>query len=676
MLNQPTFTNKLIQSSSPYLLQHAHNPVDWYEWGDEAFEKARNEDKLILISIGYSACHWCHVMAHECFENEETATIMNSHFVCIKIDREERPDIDQIYMDAVQLLTGSGGWPLNCFALPDGRPLHGGTYFPKIKWEQLLLSIHTFYKTRRADALTFATDLTSGVQKMNYLPTEADTKLISKDFVNDIFQQWKQHFDLKWGGYNWSPKFPMPNNWECFLQYGTLSQDQDYINATHLTLLKMAEGGIFDQLGGGFARYSTDTFWLAPHFEKMLYDNAQLMGLYARAYQQNKNKFYQQIIEKTHAFLKQEMTNAEGLFYSALDADSEGVEGKYYVWTKQELEAVLGESEPLFSLYYSVTDEGNWEHGYNILHKTLSNIALEMECGKPIADIELIIEGCRQILLEVRDMRIAPSLDNKCITSWNALMIKGYAEAYEVFGVEAYLEAADCAANILLQNMWDGTTLFRIYKDGKVSIPGFAEDYATLIDALIVLFEAGGSPTYLTSAKQLMQSAMLQFFDVEFKLFYFKSNNDEQLISRKIDTRDDVIPSANSVFAKVLLKLGYYFDKPQYHQIVDDMLNKVQPKIAKPISSHTNWIQVILWRQYGFKQVIVCGKNAILIKRQLQQYYLPNTIVLIMNDERKTIPLFAGKNNVDEILIYVCIDKVCMLPTKTVSEALMLIQAN
>lgn len=668
-------TNRLIKASSPYLLQHAHNPVDWYEWGDEAFAKAKLEDKLILVSIGYSACHWCHVMERECFEMEDTAAIMNEHFVCIKVDREERPDVDQIYMDAVQLLTGRGGWPLNCFTLPDGRPLHGGTYFPKAEWEKVLTSLSSFYKNKKQEALEFATDLTNGIKKLDGVIEQESNALLQQHELTTIVKNWQHNFDTNWGGYNWAPKFPMPNNWEFFLQYGVLTNDDSLTQSVHQTLNCMANGGIYDQLGGGFSRYSTDSFWKVPHFEKMLYDNAQLMGLYAKAYQHKKDNLYKHVVEHTHQFLQQELSNAEGLFYSALDADSEGIEGKFYIWSKQELVELLGENEPLFSLYYSVDAYGNWEHGANILYKTRSNEELEKLTGKSIDDIHATIEKCNTILLNERDKRIAPGLDDKCVTSWNALMIKGYAEAFETFGNVAYFNAAKKAADVLLEQLWDGQKLHRIYKNGKISIHGFAEDYATFAEALITLYETGANENYLHHAHHVLQSAITQFYSEEQSLFYFKSIDDEPLIARKLDTNDDVIPCANSIFAKVLFKLGYYFDKPEYHTLVDKMLFKVQPKMAKLVSSYTNWMQVLSWRQFGFKQIIICGNNALNTKYELHKQYTPNSIVIALTKETSTVPLLADKKITSDLTIYVCTDKTCSLPFTSLKDATHIIYA-
>jgi uncharacterized protein YyaL (SSP411 family) len=663
-----THTNRLINASSPYLLQHAHNPVDWHEWSDEAFEKAKRENKLVLVSIGYSACHWCHVMEHECFEQEDTAAIMNEHFVCIKVDREERPDVDQIYMDAVQLLTGRGGWPLNCFTLPDGRPVHGGTYFPKAEWERVLKSLADFYRNNTEEALQYATDLTNGIRKLDIFPEPAED-LITHAQISDILHTWKENFDLDLGGYTWAPKFPMPNNWELFLQQYYYTGDEIMHAGVHSTLTHMAEGGIYDQAGGGFTRYSTDNFWKVPHFEKMLYDNGQLMSLYALAYQQSKQPLYQRTVYHMHSFLERELSAPGGAFYSALDADSEGSEGKFYTWHQKELAALLGEDEPLFSLYYSVDAYGNWEHGQNILYKTRTDEELEKLTGKSIAAIEQIIASCNAILLKARGQRVRPGLDDKIITSWNALMIKGYADAYKVFDDPVFLQRAAACADFVTGKMWTNGRLYRICKKDKVTIPAFAEDYSLLCEALITLFEAGGNEHYLKQAYDLMQLAIDLFHDPATALFYFKSKEDTQLVARKIDTNDDVIPSANSVFGKCLYKLGFYFDRPDYHVMARQMVRTVQAKMEKFPSGYTNWMQLASWISKGFYQVIVTGSNARQTYLDIMPAYIPNAIVLCL-DKPSEIPLLADKVIGEQVQVYVCNDYTCGLPVSEVEDVL------
>lgn len=658
-------TNRLIHSSSPYLLQHAHNPVDWHEWGAEAFERAKHEDKLVIVSIGYSACHWCHVMEHESFENEETAQLMNELFVCVKVDREERPDIDQIYMDAVQLLSGRGGWPLNCFVLPDGRPLHGGTYFPKQDWERTLKSLSDFYNNKREEALEFSTDLTNGIKKLDIIPASNDEKVD----IEKIIEQWKANFDMKFGGFGWAPKFPMPNNWQFFLQYHHHIKDVDCYDAVMKTLVSMAEGGIYDQVGGGFARYSTDVFWKAPHFEKMLYDNGQMMQLYAEAYQQSKNPLFKKVVYHTHEWMKRELTSAEGMFYSALDADSEGVEGKFYIWTKSELQDILGNDEPLFSLYYSVDAYGNWEHSSNILYRTRSNEELEKLTSMSIVEIEKIIQKCNTHLLTERDKRIKPGLDDKAITSWNALMISGYAKAYQVFDEPEFLKMAKRSADFILENLIIEKRLYRIYKNGKVSIPAFAEDYACLTEALIQLYQVTFEEKYVLEANALMELSIPYFYDADRKFFYFTSINDEALIARRIDFNDDVIPSANSVFARCLQMLMYYFSNTDYENILDGMLQSIKPKIDKYPTGYSNWLQVMLNKEKGLYQIVLSGKDYKGAQNELDQIYLPNAVYALVQKDTQ-IALLKDKPMSDALSIYVCIGKTCGLPQNNVQSVL------
>lgn len=658
-------TNKLVNASSPYLLQHAHNPVNWYEWGEEAFEIARRENKLILVSIGYSACHWCHVMERECFEQEDTAEIMNKHFVCIKVDREERPDVDQIYMDAVQLLTGRGGWPLNCFTLPDGRPIHGGTYFPKQEWERVLKSLADFYENKTEEAMQYATELTNGIRKLNVLAGESDSALISKQEMNQIINDWKQNFDLHYGGYSWAPKFPMPNNWELFLNQYHYTKDVSILESVVTTLNKMAEGGIYDQVGGGFARYSTDSYWKVPHFEKMLYDNAQLVSLYAQAYQVTGKQLYANTINNTLGFLKRELMNEQGYFYSALDADSEGVEGKFYTWTYNDIVKILGDDAPLYNLYYSVDAYGNWEDGVNILYKTRSDEELEKLTGKSIGEIEQVIKGCNDRLLSARANRVRPGLDDKMITSWNALTIKAFADAYLVLGNGNYLAIAKSAADFIMNTMWQKDSLFRIHKNGVTSIKGFAEDYATTCEAFIRLYEACSDEVYITFAKQILDAAIAKFYDEKSALFYFKSHDDEQLVARKIDINDDVISSSNSILAKCLMQMGYLFDENKYHQICDKMLLQIQPKLKKHPMGYSNWFQVVLHKWYGFNQLVCVGMDAEQYRFDLHKQYLPNKLALVVI-EKSEIPLLVDKEIANVTKFYRCVDKSCGLPANSI----------
>ena len=505
------YTNALIHETSPYLLQHAHNPVDWMPWGDEALEKARKEDKMILISIGYSACHWCHVMEHESFENEAVAELMNEHFVCIKVDREERPDIDQIYMSAVQLMTGRGGWPLNCIALPDGRPIYGGTYFPKGEWKDVLGKLQKIYSEDRAKMEEQAAKVANGIKSSESLVKQDVKDSWDQTVVPDMVGKWRSQMDDREGGRKDPPKFPLPNNYEFLLSYAHLYQDQEVMNHVHLTLKKMAYGGIYDQIGGGFARYSTDGFWKVPHFEKMLYDNAQLMTLYAHAYQQKKDPLYRQVVGEIYNWLEREMTGPDGEFYSALDADSEGEEGKFYVWSIKELKAVLEEDYDLAKAYFNVNPYGEWE-GHYIPLRRKDNAVLAEKFDLSPEDFEQRISGIKATLLEKRAERVRPGLDDKALTSWNMLMSKGLLDAYMVFGEEKYYQAAVKNVKFFLSSVSrkDGG-LNHNYKAGKTTINGYLEDYCFAIEALIRLYEADGNENWLKDAEAFGRLHLFQF---------------------------------------------------------------------------------------------------------------------------------------------------------------------
>lgn len=669
MQNENKKPNRLIHSSSPYLLQHAYNPVDWYEWCDEAFEKAKREEKLVLVSIGYSSCHWCHVMEKECFEKMDTAEIMNNHFVCIKVDREERPDVDQIYMDAIQLLTGQGGWPLNCFVLPDGRPIHAGTYFPKQEWEKTLISLAEFYKERKEEALQYASELTKGIKKLNTFTSNTSTEVPDKDAVNQLLSDLQNSFDVEHGGFTWTPKFPMPSIWELYLQHQYFTKNTNTLQAVENTLNKMAQGGINDQIGGGFSRYSVDRFWKVPHFEKMLYDNAQLVSLYANAYRITANPVYAGVVNETISFLNRELKDAQGYYYSALDADSEGIEGKYYLWKHQEIIELLGNDEALFSLFYTVDKYGNWEHEANILYQTrsLKDIAKLMK----ISELELSdkLNHAKQILLKERQKRIAPGLDDKMITAWNALMIKALVDAYKALQERSYLDDAVRLFEFLQTKVLDEIGLKRIFKNDKASINAFADDYAFFIESAIKLYEASGNEQYLIIAKQQMDTSIQKFFSTSVEFFVYRALQDSQLISTKIDLNDDVIPSSNSVFAKSLWILGFVFDNAEYHKIVKRMVGKLQSKIAKHPSAYSNWIQLINWINYGFNQVVISGKNTNECYSNISSIYTPNAMVFQAQPDTM-LPLLKEKTSTNELKIYVCKDYTCGLPLYSVEETI------
>ncbi|TAH42798.1 MAG: thioredoxin domain-containing protein [Bacteroidetes bacterium] len=674
-MNDP---NHLINETSPYLLQHAHNPVDWYPWSEEAWDKAKKENKLVLISIGYSACHWCHVMEHESFENDSTAKIMNEHFICIKVDREERPDIDQIYMAAVQLMTGSGGWPLNCFTLPDGRPIYGGTYFPNANWNQILLQLAKFYEENPAKANEYATELTKGINQMEVVTFNEDPIDFKMKTLEDLVHAWQKQFDQTEGGPNRSPKFPLPNNYEFLLRYATITGDKTVQSQVDLTLEKMAFGGIYDQVGGGFARYSTDLYWKVPHFEKMLYDNAQLVSLYSNAYKQNKNPLYKKIVYESLEFIRREMTSSEGGFYSALDADSEGKEGKFYVWTKTELESLLinldfENSFEILSEYFNINKTGYWEEENYILLRKKSDQEIAKQFSITSDDLDALVTKAKLVLLSTREKRIRPGLDDKILVSWNALMIKAYCDAYTAFADESFLKAARKNASLVLKSMRtkDGG-LFHSYKNGDARINGYLEDYSFMIEALLALYECSFDEMYLTEARSLTEYVFTHFYDKTSGNFWFTSNLDPALISRKKEIQDNVIPASNSSLANALFRLGIHFEDKKYSETAERMLHNVVNDMVNYGAGYSNWALLLLNYVQPFREIVITGKDAESKRKEIQGHYLQNAVFAGGTTESK-LPLMAYRFVEGQTLIYVCENRVCKLPVQEVEEALKLL---
>ncbi|MCF8464960.1 MAG: thioredoxin domain-containing protein [Flavobacteriales bacterium] len=667
-------TNALINETSPYLLQHAHNPVDWVAWNDESLAKAKAEQKPILVSIGYSACHWCHVMEHESFEDSAVAAFMNEHFICIKVDREERPDVDAVYMSAVQLMTGRGGWPLNCFALPDGRPLYGGTYFPKEQWMDVMAKVASIWENDREKALEYATNLTKGVAESELIQRNSAKANFTKEQVHSYVEAWKGQIDNVEGGPNRAPKFPLPNNYEFLLRYATLSQDKFVLDHVSLTLEKMAFGGIYDQVGGGFARYSTDELWKAPHFEKMLYDNGQLVSFYSEAYQATKNPLYKEIVEETLEYVKREMTTNEGAFYSALDADSEGEEGKFYVWKKEELQALLGADFDWVKDYYNINAKGLWEHDNYILLRKDGDEVFAKKQGWKTDELKQKVKAVNALLLKERDKRIRPGLDDKQLTSWNALMLKGYADAYRAFGEKAYLDAALKNAEFIIkkQKTKDGG-LLRNHKEGRSTINGFLEDYCFTIEAFISLYQATFDRKWLDEADALAAYTIEHFHDAESGMFFFNSNSDSKLIARKMELTDNVMPSSNSSMAKGLFYLGHYFDKKEYLDISEQMLNNVAANIGQSASWYSNWLELMLHHTFPFYEVAIVGKEADAKRAEMEQHYHPNKL-LIGGLTEAGLPLLQNKLVKGDTRFYVCVNKACQMPTSEVSEAIKQLQ--
>lgn len=669
-MSEHKHTNALINESSPYLLQHAHNPVNWYAWNDEALAKAKKEDKPILVSVGYAACHWCHVMEHESFEDEEVAQIMNEHFICIKVDREERPDVDQVYMQAVQILSGRGGWPLNCFALPDSRPFYGGTYFPKENWKNILKEIARLFRESRNDVVKQAGALTSGVERMDLIIKNVKEDDFPEDLQNKIWKNWQNNLDSQWGGRVGAPKFPMSIGLEYLLKYYAYNQDENIKKALELNLDRMALGGIYDQVGGGFSRYSVDDRWHVPHFEKMLYDNGQLLTVYTQAYRLYGKDLYKQTVEQTVDFIERELMDDSGAFYASLDADSEGEEGKFYVWQKSEIEALFGDEAELVKDYYNIDGAAFWEKGNNVLFVTDTdaeiaqkyNLSLEQWVGKK--------KRFQSKMLEERSKRIRPALDDKILCSWNALTIKGLAESCRSFEDIKYLGLATKNAEFILQNMkTEQGGLWRNFKNGKASIAAFLEDYAFLIDAFIALYQASFEQKWLLEARQLMEYCLANFFDVESGMFYYTDANASQLVARKMEISDNVIPASNSQMGNNLFLLGSYFDEREYIQKAKQMLLNVQDQLEAGGAYYSNWAILLNYFQNPPFEIAITGPEWKQLKTELEKEYLPNAL-LMGGLAAGNLPLLEGKSNGNETLIYVCVNKACQLPVKTTQEAL------
>lgn len=673
-MKQVKYTNALIHETSPYLLQHAHNPVNWQPWGENALNRAKAENKLLLISIGYSACHWCHVMEHESFEDPEVAQIMNNHFVCIKVDREERPDIDHIYMTAVQLLTGRGGWPLNCIALPDGRPIWGGTYFQKENWIEALEAVSRFYAENPKETLEYAVKLQEGIEQNSLVPISGERSMIDPLFVPSLLKKWQDHFDTKNGGTKGAPKFMLPNNWQFLLRAGQEFQDEKIVGQVKLTLKKMAFGGLYDQIGGGFARYSTDEIWKVPHFEKMLYDNAQLLQLYADAYQADPNPLYQQVVSETVEFLKRELLSPENGFYSALDADSEGEEGKFYVWTKTELAQILGSDFALFGDYYNINSLGFWEHNHYILMQTEDNHSFAEKHQLSVDELETKTRSWKQLLLKEREKRVRPGLDDKILASWNAMTISGLISCYKAFGNPEYLELALANASFLKQKMRSGDEkMLHSYKNNQSKISGFLEDYAFTIAAFTAIFEVTGNAEWLGIARQLTEIAFNDFYDEQKSIFYFTASQQKDLITRTIEIHDNVIPASNSVMAKNLFRLSYLLDQPDYLETAKKMFNRIVGNMTDYPSGYSNWSQLMLDMSGNHFEVAIVGENAINLLNELQKNNLPQ-IISCAGTAKSELPLLKERFVQGKTLIYICQNNSCQLPVETVEEAIEIIR--
>lgn len=668
--------NKLIEESSPYLLQHAYNPVHWFPWGEEALQKSKKENKPILVSIGYSACHWCHVMERECFEKPEIAEIMNAHFINIKVDREERPDVDHLYMDAVQMMSIRGGWPLNVFLMPDTKPFYGGTYFPPQQWTNLLSQIAKAFETNNADlqksADGFAQSLAgSEVQKYQLKNDETQFELVD---LENAFQKLEQNFDKQLGGMNREPKFPMPSIYHFLLRYHHITNDSKALQHIKLTLDQMAMGGIYDQVGGGFARYSVDAEWFAPHFEKMLYDNGQLLSLYSEAYCVTKNDLYRQVVYDTIKWLQREMLSDQGAFYSALDADSEGHEGKFYVWKKEELKQLIPiEDQQLFFEYYNVTD-GNWENGDNILNRNLSDLAFSNKHNISLPDLTSKVESWKEVLLEARKHRIRPGLDDKILASWNGIVLRGITDAFKYFGEPQFLVLAKQNADFINANMREGNSLFHSYKNNKATIPGYLEDYAFVIDGFMGLYQICFEEKYLHDALALTEYAVEHFYDHEEQLFFFTSNLGEQLIARKKEIFDNVVPASNSAMAKNLYSLAIFFDRNDLMEIAITMMGSMKRLITSDISYLTNWATLYTSLLTPTAEIAIVGKDYQALRATLDSTFFPNKIIAATTT-KSALPLLKEKALLPSgnTAIHICSNHTCQLPVATAEEAFQLL---
>ncbi len=663
-------TNHLRNATSPYLLQHAHNPVDWYEWTNEALAKAKREDKPILVSIGYSSCHWCHVMERECFESEDIAKVMNDSFVCIKVDREERPDIDQIYMEAVQALGVNGGWPLNVFLTVDQKPFFGGTYFTPPAWVEVLNNIHRAFIGNRAKLEQKAEELSRLLMNSDVArfiqPPSATAWL---DDMNAIYAVLELKFDKQWGGMGTAPKFIMPSVWRFLLRYHHVSGNLQALRQVKLTLDKIAHGGIYDQLRGGFARYSVDGLWFAPHFEKMLYDNAQLLSLYAEAFAITKDNAYKQIVYQTFGWLLAEMTHPNGGFYSGLDADSEGSEGKFYVWTKRELEHVLGQDEPLISAYYQATEEGNWEEGNNILYVKDSQDIFVSENNLKPADWQTMLNTARVKLLDQREKRVKPGLDDKILTAWNAMTVCGLVDAFMYLEDRIFLDAAIKNMKFILSELSDSTMLFRSYKGKRSATQGFLDDYAYTIQATIKLYQGTFDESWLGYAVRFTTYALEHFFDEGEKFFFYTSSSAEKLISRKKEIFDNVIPSSNAIMAQNLFTLGAMLDNEDWKETAGKMSSSLSSLIRSEPNYMSQWAIALAEIKKGFKEVVIVGPGFDKLRAEIERDFLP-FILVEGTSLHSDLPLLRGKVAVDGIdTIYVCENRTCQLPVHDLAAA-------
>ncbi|MBS3914110.1 MAG: thioredoxin domain-containing protein [Bacteroidetes bacterium] len=668
MTDKHAYTNALIHSGSPYLLQHAHNPVNWEMWSENAWKRAQEENKLVIVSIGYSTCHWCHVMERETFEDVEMAEAMNEHFICIKVDREERPDIDMVYMDACQLMTGRGGWPLNAICLPDKRPVYTGTYFPKDAWNSILKQLYDLYLKEPEKMLEYGKKVQNGLEEMNLLEFPRTEKTNAADLRNTV-SKLAESFDMEYGGLDRSQKFPMPVVQEYLLDEYQISGNEEISDFIHFTLLQMANGGIHDHIRGGFYRYATDKHWFAPHFEKMLYDNAQLISLYSRAYQIFDADIYKKVAMDILAFIERELKENNSGYYSALDADSEGVEGKFYVFQWPELQQILEPNEmELASEIYGLKATGNWEHGNNILHKPLAPLQLLEKTGLTIHEMDALQISIQNKIFTFQNSRIRPSLDHKKLCAWNGLMLKALADAAKYFQDSNILYQAQQQATWMHTHFFRENILYRYFSENGEKSEAFCEDFACYISALISLYEADGDWQWMQTADKLTAICIKHFYDAETGLFYFTSDTSETIMIRKSDNSDDVIPSSGSILALALQKAGIILDNMQYLEIGKTGLNHLRAQVIQNPAWYSNWCRAAQAESIGILQIYITGKYDAEMEQRFRKI-LPEW-ALVFTEKNNHVKAMQEKMQGKPGNIYICPGDTCMEPVNSEERAM------
>lgn len=657
------YTNALLNETSPYLLMHAHNPVKWYPWGREALKLAKDSNKLMVISIGYAACHWCHVMEKESFSDGFAAGIMNEHFVSIKIDREERPDLDQLFMDVAHLTTGKGGWPLNIIALPDGRPVFAGTYFQKRQWLNLLNEIQQLFIQSPEKLDDLADQIKQGVERMDFVGLVKDSALFTAERMEKIIESWKQNLDFDWGGNKGAPKFPMPVEYTFLLSYLSKKSNTDIEQYVNLSLSRMAWGGIYDHVGGGFSRYSVDEYWKVPHFEKMLYDQGQLLEVYANAFQLTQNPLFKKIIEETVEFANRELKSPEGGYYASIDADSEGEEGQFYVWKRSEVDELLDNEAELFCAFYNITEKGNWEFGKNVLFQTVSVEQFAYDHGLLLEDLSELLQSGKEILFAERNKRVRPGLDDKILTSWNAIMIKGLVHAYRATGNPEYLKnAIETSEFIQRKAVQEDGGLWRSLKAQKGNINAFLDDYALLIDAWIDLYQVSFNEQWLIRANELCEYASCHFFNDDNQLYYYTSILDDPLMIRKSELSDNVIPASNSVMAINHFRLSKYFlNREAYHTSLQ-MLKNLSGRIDDHGKYYANWQRLKLFFIHENYELVIAGEGKEQARDEFVSDFNPFVFVAGQSD---LIPIAKGKQS-KQLAFYLCKNNTCKLPIRSI----------